>query len=99
MKPFQFSKPASVELTAAIRWYERQRTGLGGDLFDAIVATIDLIRTHPEIGVARPERLPSRQMAVNGFPYRVVYRIREQDVYVVAIAHMRRRTDYWKHRL
>ena len=73
--------------------------GLGGDLFDAIVATIDLIRTHPEIGRPRSGRLQSREMAVNGFPYRVVYRIREHDVYVVAIAHMRRRPDYWKHRV
>ena len=99
MKPFQFSKPASAELTAAIRWYERQRASLGGELFDAIGATIDLIRTHPEIGTVRPGRLPSRQIAVHGFPYRVVYRIREHDLYVVAIAHMRRRPDYWKHRL
>ena len=99
MKPFQFSKPASAELTAAIRWYEGQRAGLGGDLFDAIVATINLIRTHPEIGMARSGRHPSRQMAVNGFPYRVVYRIREHDVYIVAIAHMRRHPNYWKHRV
>ena len=98
MKPFQFSKPASTELAAAVRWYERQRAGLGSELCDAIGTTIDLIRTHPEIGAIRPGRLPSHQIAVHGFPYRVVYRIREHDLYVVAIAHMRRRPDYWKHR-
>ena len=41
----------------------------------------------------------SRQMTVHGFPYRVVYRIREHDLYVVAIAHTSRRPDYWKHRV
>ena len=70
-----------------------------GELFDAIAATIDLIRTHPEIGTARRGRLPSRQMAVHGFPYRVVYRIREDDLYVVAIAHTSRRPGYWTNRL
>jgi plasmid stabilization system protein ParE len=99
VKPVQVSKPASEEFAAAIRWYERQRVGLGGVLFDAVSATIDLIREHPEIGMARPGRRPSRQIAVIGFPYRVVYRIREQDSYIVAIAHYSRRPGYWKHRL
>lgn len=99
MKPFQFSRPASAELTAAIRWYERQHAGLGGELFEAIGATVDLIRAHPEIGTVRPGRRQSRQIAVHSFPYRVVYLIREHDLYVIAIAHTRRRPDYWKHRL
>ena len=99
MKFVQISKAAADELTEAIRWYERQRVGLGGDLFDAVAATLDLIQTHPEIGSLRTGRRPSRQMAVHGFPYRVVYRIREHDLYVVAIAHTSRRPDYWKHRV
>ncbi len=98
MKPFQLSDPATAELTHAIRWYEQQRTGLGGELLDAITETIDLIRTHPEIGVPRPTRRPSRQLHVNRFPYNVVYRIRDNDVYVVAVAHTSRRPDYWKDR-
>jgi plasmid stabilization system protein ParE len=98
VKPFQLSDPATAELTDAIRWYEQQRAGLGAELFDAITETIDLIRTHPEIGALRATRRPSRQLRVNRFPYSVVYRIREDDVYVVAVAHTSRRPDYWKHR-
>jgi plasmid stabilization system protein ParE len=98
VKPFQFSKPASDELTAAIRWYEHRRSGLGGDFYDAVTRTIDLIRTHPEIGATRKGRLPSRQLRVTGFPYKVVYRIRDNDIYVVAVAHASRRPGYWKDR-
>lgn len=98
MKPFQFSDPATAELTDAIRWYEQQRTGLGAELFDAIIETIDLIRTHPEIGAPRATRRASRQLRVNRFPYHIVYRIRDDDIYVVAVAHTSRRPDYWKHR-
>ena len=99
MKPFHLSDPASAELAEAIRWYEQQRSGLGGELFDAISETIDLIRTHPDIGTPRTTRRPSRQLRVNRFPYYVVYRVREEDIYVVAVAHTSRRPDYWKHRL
>lgn len=35
------SKPASDELTDAVRWYEAQRPGLGAELFDAVTATIE----------------------------------------------------------
>ena len=60
--------------------------------------TIELIVAYPEIGELRPGRRPSRQFQVSGFPYKVAYRIREQDIYVVAVAHTSRRPDYWKGR-
>lgn len=98
MKPFQISTPATEELTKAIQWYEQKRRGLGAELFDAVSHTIDVIREHPEIGVPRTGRLLSRQLRVQRFPYYVAYRIREHDIYVVAIAHTKRRPDYWKDR-
>ncbi|HSC08378.1 MAG TPA: type II toxin-antitoxin system RelE/ParE family toxin [Steroidobacteraceae bacterium] len=98
MKPFQLSDPASAELADAIRWYEQQRAGLGGELLDAITEAVDPIRTHPEIGVPRRTRRPTRQLLVNRFPYNVVYRIRDDNIYVVAVAHTSRRPDYWEHR-
>jgi len=98
VKPFQLSTPASEELTAAIQWYETRRSGLGADFFDAVVRTIGLIQAHTEIGTARAGRFPNRQLLVTGFPYKVVYRARESDIYVVAIAHTSRRPDFWKER-
>jgi plasmid stabilization system protein ParE len=68
VKPFLLSNPASAELIEAIRWYERQRAGLGGELFDAITETIDLIRTHPEIGELRGTQRPTRQLLLTRFP-------------------------------
>jgi plasmid stabilization system protein ParE len=99
VKPFQFSIPASDELTGAIRRYEVRRSGLGREFYDAVCRTIDLIQTHPEIGTPRTGRFPNRQFRVAGFPYKVVYRVREDDIYVVAIAHTSRRPGYWKDRV
>ena len=98
MKLVQFAQPAFEELAEAVRWYETRRSGLGGDFYDAIVRTIDLIRSHPEIGTARTGRLPNRQLRVARFPYRIVYRIRVEDIYIVAVAHTSRRPGYWRHR-
>ncbi len=98
MKPFQFSTPASEELAAAVRWYEARRSGLGADFYDAVVRTVDFIRTHPDLGTPRTGRLPNRQLLVTGFPYKIVYRVRDHDLYVVAVAHTSRRPGYWKDR-
>ena len=98
MKPFRFGTPASAELAEAVRWYESRRTGLGADFYDAVVRTIERIRAHPEIGTPRTGRLPSREFRVDRFPYKVVYRVRDEDIYVVAIAHTSRRPGYWQHR-
>lgn len=98
MKPFRFSTPASAELAEAVRWYEKRRAGLGADFYDAVVRAIELIRTHPDIGTLRAGRLPHRRVLVAGFPYQIVYRVRENDLYVVALAHTSRRPGFWQGR-
>lgn len=98
MKPFLISAPASEELAAAVRWYEQRRYGWGVKLFDAVTHAIEQICEYPEIGSRRIGRWPNREWRVKGFPYKVVYRIREHDIYVAAIAHTSRHPDYWKDR-
>ena len=98
MKPLLISEPASEELREAVRWSEERHSGWGAKLFDAVSHTMELIKNHPEIGEPRLGQPPSRQLRVLGFPYYVGYRVREHDLYVVAIAHTSRRPGYWKHR-
>jgi plasmid stabilization system protein ParE len=98
VKPFNISQPASAELTEAVRWYERKRPGVGDELLKAVAAATELIQRHPEIGTPRRGQLPTRQFQLQRFPYRLVYRVREHDLYLVAVAHTSRRPDYWKDR-
>lgn len=98
MKPLQVSEPASLELAQAVRWYEQRRPGWGAKLFDAVSHVLDLIERYPEIGLPRRGRPAARQLTVRGFPYVVAYRIRPDDVYIVALAHTSRRPGYWKDR-
>ena len=95
MKPFRISHPASAEFADAVRWYEQKRKGLGAEFFDAVTQAIELIHTRSEIGAAAGR---TRSWLLSRFPYRVIYRVRDEDIYVVAIAHTRRRPGYWKNR-
>ena len=96
MKPLQISEPASVELAEAVRWYEERRPGWGARLFDAVSQTFQVIEQFPDSGARR--RAAARQLPVRGFPLLVVYRIRPDVVYVVAVAHAKRRPGYWMNR-
>jgi toxin ParE1/3/4 len=98
VKPLLVSAPASLELAESVRWYEERRPGWGTRLFDAVSHTFGLIESHPEIGSPRRSRPAIRQLVVRGFPYIVVYRVRPDDVYVIAVAHARRRPGYWRNR-
>jgi toxin ParE1/3/4 len=98
LKPVQFATPASEEWAAATRWYEQRRPGLGGEFHDAIVAAVALIETHPEIGALRQDALPTREFVLARFPYKIVYRVRAEDLYVVAVAHAKQQPDYWRQR-
>ncbi|HYR82582.1 MAG TPA: type II toxin-antitoxin system RelE/ParE family toxin [Terriglobia bacterium] len=90
-------KEAREEFTAAVRWYEEQRPGLGGEFFDAVSHATALIQAQPEVGTLSRDRR-TRRVLVRRFPYEVVYRLSEEEIVIVAIAHLKRRPGYWKKR-
>jgi toxin ParE1/3/4 len=98
VKPLLVSEFASLELAEAVRWYEEREHGLGARLFDSVARTFETIEQFPEAGSPRRGQPTARQLIVRGFPYVVAYRLRSTDVYVVAVAHAKRRPDYWRHR-
>ena len=95
MKSVRISDPASVELAEAVRWYEQKRTGLGAEFFDAVNQAIELVRSQPEIA---PVAGRTRSWLLLRFPYRLIYRVRDDFVDIVAIAHTSRKPGYWKDR-
>jgi toxin ParE1/3/4 len=97
--PIKFSDPASEDLAAAVQWYEHQRPGLGSELLAALDSVLVQIQVHPESGSPRQSRPSIRQVRVSRFPYLVVYRIRDGEAQIIAIAHTSRRPDYWRHRV
>lgn len=92
------SAPAAEELSGAVRWYETRRPGLGGEFLDAVATAFSRIGTHPEIGTVTSEDGRTRRLLVTAFPYQVVYRLRVDEVIIVAIAHLSRRPGYWMRR-
>jgi toxin ParE1/3/4 len=88
---------AEEELTEAALYLERERRGAGERFFDAFYVARDFIELHPRAG--RPVDFAARAFDIAGFSYDLIYTQWKDELYIVAIAHHRRRPGYWFDRL
>jgi plasmid stabilization system protein ParE len=91
-----FHPLASDELHAAHAWYA-ERSSRAAERFAVEI----------EMAVARVSESPIRYPRIRGevrrhllltFPFSLLYRVRDETIEVVAVAHHRRRPGYWKRR-
>lgn len=93
---------ADEDLSRAFAWYEETNPGMGQGFIDAMREAVSRLTTTPDGSTTVP-KAPSghaaRRVFARRFPYAVIFVVRENVVYVVAFAHMKRRPDYWHVRL
>lgn len=93
---------ARAELRDAAYWYDDQSNGLGERLIDDAADALSFVREWPALAplYRGRQRLPQiRRKAFDGFPYGIIYFVRDDTVLVVAYAHGKRRPGYWRSRL
>jgi plasmid stabilization system protein ParE len=96
VKEAVFHPEARAEIGQSVEFYETRLDGLGLRFLTAVEQAADRISVSPEAGA--PLAGGFRKRIVPGFPYSVIYRVWEEYVYLVAVAHQHRRPDYWRHR-
>lgn len=96
MKEAVFHPEAQAEVSQSVEFYEARLNGLGLRFLSAVEQTAERISASPEAGP--PLEGGFRKRIVPGFPYSVIYRVWEDYVYLVAVAHQHRRPDYWRQR-
>ena len=96
MKEAVFHPAARAEVEQSVEFYETRLNGLGLRFLAAVEQTAERISASPEAGA--PLAGGFRKRIVSGFPYSVIYRVWEDYVYLVAVAHQHRRPDYWRQR-
>ena len=98
MTVVQLHPEARSELLGGATYYEEQSDGLGGQFIDEAQRVFDLLAESPSMGSPVPEHTAYRRWALRRFPYRVIYRTDRDTLFVLAIAHDRRRPGYWSGR-
>ena len=92
-------READTEMVEAAQYYDEQQPALGSDFLDKVDAAVDEIAADPfRFGFYRGSKT-IRSVRLARFPYRLLFAIESDRVSVVAVAHLHRHPDYWKHRL
>lgn len=94
--------PAAVdEARAAREWYDEASAGLGVDFLDELWWTIEQVVRWPalaprlELGRESEE---VRRAPLRRFPFGAISIVIDDVLWVVAVAHARRRPGYWRGR-
>lgn len=93
----KFLSPARREPREAVKYYEKQRTGLGKDFRDEVQSTIERIIAFPlgwSLLNSEVRRCQTKQ-----FPYGIIYAIENDAIIIIAVAHLHRESEYWKDRI
>src|SRR5438067_12995439 len=87
---------ADLELLEESRYLEERRTGYGQRFIIAFENVLALIGEYPRIGRKDGQ---VRVKPIHGFGHSVIYAVRKDSIFIVAVAHLSRRRGYWRHRL
>lgn len=97
MKPVIIHSRAREELDSAIAYYEEQKVGLGLNFLSELEQALGKIQQNPNLGEAYKVS-GLRRYVMQRFPFLIFYAEFEEFIWVVAIAHAKRRPDYWRRR-
>lgn len=87
---------ARRELFESSDFYEREVAGLGSIFVESVEKALERIRTHPRSGSR--VRGEARSRRVSRFPYSLIYRVEPDHLFILAVAHHKRRPLYWARR-
>jgi plasmid stabilization system protein ParE len=88
-----YSTLARQELEDAARYYELEHEGLGERFRQEVKKATRRITRYPQAWSL--ERGEVRKCLLHKFPYKLLYSIETDHIFVIAVAHQHRRPDYW----
>ncbi len=92
----EFHPDAELELLQAALRYDLEVPGLGERFGLEVKRVTDLLLEYPNIG----KELGSgrRRFSLRRFPFTVIYASSPEILHILAVAHDRRRPNYWRSR-
>jgi len=88
-----FSTLATTELEDACRLYDIEFVGLGHQFREVARKATLRIAEYPKAWSI--ERGEVRKCLLHRFPYKMLYSIEIDHIFIIAIAHQHRKPDYW----
>lgn len=95
---FEFDAEAKAEFFDAIAFYESSSKGVGEDFSREVMAAVSQVVAHPEMWPCLRAHAV-RRCLLHRFPYALVYSVEPRRVYILAVMHLHRNPNYWRHRV
>ena len=92
----EYHPEARAELLEAHSWYSGIGEALGQKFLDELYRSAQRVVQYPRSYPTTYRVFHS--CLLNTFPYKIVYRVRQSRIYVLAIAHTSKRPGYWRRR-
>ena len=89
----KFVDEARLEFLDTISYYENQQLGLGRRFKSEVDQTLRWLAEHSEACRIRPGGY--RRLNLRVFPYYIPYIVRNSTLWVLALAHAHRKSEYW----
>lgn len=91
---------ATRDVIAAAAWYEQQSEGLGRDFVAAVDESLANVMRRPATWPLWPKVKGAeiRRYLLKRFPYAIGYEIRPSEIFVIVVAHSKRRPQFWRRR-
>jgi len=91
-----FHPEAEKELAAALEYFDQCQDGLGLEFASEVHRSVDHILAFPKAWA--PLSKSTRRCLVNRFPYAVIYSSVGGRPLILAVMHLNRKPQYWRHR-
>jgi plasmid stabilization system protein ParE len=88
-----FSRYAKQELQDAVGYYELEFAGLGKRFRKEVKSAILRIVAYPN--ACSVERGDIRKCLLHKYPYKLLYSIEKDHIFIIAVAHQHRKPSYW----
>ena len=93
-----FHPAARLELLDAVEYYRNRSPDLASAFYEDALHLIKELLEFPELAPVK-HPIGVRSQPLRRFPYSVLYTVDPDVLYIVAIAHQKRRPNYWLRRL
>ncbi len=93
-----FHPEARLKFLNAVEYYRGKSPELARDFYEEVNRAIEDLLEFPEASIVI-HPLGVRRKVMQRFPYNVLYTVDPDVLYILAIAHQKRRPDYWLQRL
>jgi toxin ParE1/3/4 len=90
---------AEKDTNEAYCYYESQQSGLGDRFLNELSQLYQKLKEHPPYYSFISENKTTRSVALKVFPYRIIYEVESDELYVYAVYHFGKNRDKLNKRL